>query len=183
MRVARPLCARSRHGDWFEASRPAGSGAASPSAGRAPRCRSRRWLSHARQIRPDFPAALTTSVIRRPARSPAAVAFGRAVLRQSALGDRTAPRHVSRSSRAFPDGRVVSVGVHGRVGRRNAPTILNALSRRQFWDGRVSTLEQQAALPITNPSRSARLASAMLFQNRRRQGLSTRFMQDRSGSR
>jgi cytochrome c peroxidase len=55
-------------------------------------------------------------------------------------------------ARAFTDGRPVSVGIHGRVGQRNAPAILNALyNKTQFWDGRVNTLEQQAALPITNP--------------------------------
>ncbi len=55
-------------------------------------------------------------------------------------------------ARAFTDGRPVSVGIHGRVGQRNAPTVLNALyNKTQFWDGRVNTLEQQAALPITNP--------------------------------
>ena len=54
--------------------------------------------------------------------------------------------------RAFTDGRPLSVGIHGRVGQRNAPTILNALyNKHQFWDGRVDTLEEQAALPITNP--------------------------------
>ena len=53
--------------------------------------------------------------------------------------------------RAFTDGRPVSVGIDGRVGQRNAPTILNALyNKYQIWDGRVATLEQQAALPITN---------------------------------
>jgi cytochrome c peroxidase len=55
-------------------------------------------------------------------------------------------------AQAFTDGRPVSVGIHGRVGQRNSPTILNALyNKTQFWDGRVNTLEQQAALPITNP--------------------------------
>src|SRR5439155_3743140 len=55
-------------------------------------------------------------------------------------------------ARAFSDGRPVSIGIHGRVGQRNAPTVLNALyNKHQFWDGRVTTLEQQAALPITNP--------------------------------
>jgi cytochrome c peroxidase len=55
-------------------------------------------------------------------------------------------------ARAFTDGRPTSVGVHGRVGQRNAPTLLNALYNRfQFWDGRVRTLEEQAALPIVNP--------------------------------
>jgi len=54
--------------------------------------------------------------------------------------------------RAFTDGRPVSVGIHGRVGQCNAPTLLNALyNKTQFWDGRVNSLEEQAALPITNP--------------------------------
>jgi cytochrome c peroxidase len=54
---------------------------------------------------------------------------------------------------AFTDGRPVSIGVKGRVGQRNAPTILNALyNKTQFWDGRAKTLEDQAAFPITNPS-------------------------------
>src|SRR5713101_4170476 len=55
-------------------------------------------------------------------------------------------------ARAFADGKPVSIGIQGRVGQRNAPTILNALyNKTQFWDGRVKTLEEQAALPIVNP--------------------------------
>jgi cytochrome c peroxidase len=54
-------------------------------------------------------------------------------------------------ARAFTDGRPVSIGIKGRAGQRNAPTILNALfNKAQFWDGRAKTLEDQAALPITN---------------------------------
>ena len=54
-------------------------------------------------------------------------------------------------ARAFTDGRSVSIGYKGRVGQRNAPTILNALyNKTQFWDGRVATLEEQAAFPIVN---------------------------------
>jgi cytochrome c peroxidase len=56
-------------------------------------------------------------------------------------------------ARAFTDGRPLAVGVQGRVGQRNSPTILNALYNKfQFWDGRAATLEAQAALPIVNPS-------------------------------
>jgi len=56
-------------------------------------------------------------------------------------------------ARVFTERRPVSIGVKGRVGQRNAPTILNALyDKTQFWDGRVKTLEEQAALPIANPS-------------------------------
>jgi cytochrome c peroxidase len=54
-------------------------------------------------------------------------------------------------ARAFTDGRETSIGIPGGVGQRNAPTILNALyNKTQFWDGRVKTLEEQAALPIVN---------------------------------
>src|ERR1700730_211864 len=55
-------------------------------------------------------------------------------------------------ARACTDGRHVSVGIHGRVGQPNAPALLNPIyNKHQFWDGRVATLEHQAALPITNP--------------------------------
>jgi cytochrome c peroxidase len=42
-----------------------------------------------------------------------------------------------------------AVGFEGRVGPRNSPVILNsAYQKRQFWDGRVRSLEQQALGPI-----------------------------------
>lgn len=53
---------------------------------------------------------------------------------------------------AFTDGRPVSIGIRGRAGQRNAPSILNALyNKAQFWDGRAATLEGQAGFPIVNP--------------------------------
>jgi cytochrome c peroxidase len=56
-------------------------------------------------------------------------------------------------ARAFTDGRPASVGIMGRLGERNGPTVLNALySRTMFWDGRAVSLEDQAVLPILNPS-------------------------------
>jgi len=55
-------------------------------------------------------------------------------------------------ARAFTDGKPVAIGIGGRAGQRNSPTVLNALyNKTQFWDGRVTTLEQQAELPIINP--------------------------------
>jgi cytochrome c peroxidase len=52
----------------------------------------------------------------------------------------------------WSDGRATSVGVGGKVGGRNAPTVINAaFSRFQFWDGRAATLEEQALGPIENP--------------------------------
>src|SRR5262245_34873611 len=54
-------------------------------------------------------------------------------------------------ARAFTACRPASIGIHGRAGQRNAPTILNALyNKTQFWDGRAKTLEDQAASPIIN---------------------------------
>jgi len=102
-----------------------------------------------------FPAALTASVIP-PASTPTPgrVALGEKLFFDIRLsGDGTVACTTCHDpARAFTDGRPVSVGIHGGVGQRNAPTVLNALyNKTQFWDGRVNTLEQQAALPITNP--------------------------------
>ncbi len=54
---------------------------------------------------------------------------------------------------AFTDARPAAIGIKGRAGQRNSPTILNTLFlKAQFWDGRAKTLEEQAALPIVNPA-------------------------------
>jgi cytochrome c peroxidase len=101
-----------------------------------------------------FPKVLTEYVISPATLTPATVALGQKLFFEPRLsGDGTVACATCHDpDRAFTDGRPVSVGIHGRVGPRNAPTVLNALyNKHQFWDGRVSTLEQQAALPITNP--------------------------------
>lgn len=50
------------------------------------------------------------------------------------------------------DGKPVSEGVGGQKGARNAPTTLNAaLQFVQFWDGRATTIEDQAIGPVLNP--------------------------------
>lgn len=55
-------------------------------------------------------------------------------------------------SRGLTDHRPTSEGIGGQLGRRNAPTIMNAaFFSSQFWDGRAATLEEQAKLPILNP--------------------------------
>ena len=57
-----------------------------------------------------------------------------------------------RQENAFADPRPASIGVHGRMGKRNAPALVNlAWNTSFFWDGGVKTLEQQAIGPITNP--------------------------------
>jgi len=50
------------------------------------------------------------------------------------------------------DSRSVSMGVHGKTGGRNAPTVWNsAFHSVQFWDGRAALLEDQAKGPVSNP--------------------------------
>ena len=52
----------------------------------------------------------------------------------------------------FTDQKRTSVGIDNQTGRRNAPTILNAMFNASlFWDGRATTLEEQAKSPILNP--------------------------------
>lgn len=56
------------------------------------------------------------------------------------------------ATRSFADLRPTSEGIGGQIGRRNAPTTMNAaLLANQFWDGRAARLEDQALLPIINP--------------------------------
>jgi cytochrome c peroxidase len=101
-----------------------------------------------------FLEVLTEYAISPATLTPARVALAQKLFFEARLsGDGTvACATCHNPDRAFTDGRSVSVGIHGRAGQRNAPTVLNALyNKHQFWDGRVRTLEQQAALPITNP--------------------------------
>lgn len=50
------------------------------------------------------------------------------------------------------DGLVSSVGIDGKVGDVNAPTVFNSVFNFvQFWDGRANSLEEQALGPIENP--------------------------------
>ncbi|MBL7002605.1 MAG: cytochrome-c peroxidase [Gammaproteobacteria bacterium] len=45
-----------------------------------------------------------------------------------------------------------STGINGAKGKLNSPTVFNsAFNFKQFWDGRVNTLEEQVAGPIHNP--------------------------------
>jgi len=53
---------------------------------------------------------------------------------------------------AFVDNQVTSRGIGGKKATRNTPTLINtAFQPYQFWDGRVSSLEDQALLPLENP--------------------------------
>lgn len=55
-------------------------------------------------------------------------------------------------TRGFTDQRPTSEGIDGQLGKRNAPTNLNAaLLHNFFWDGRSPSLDHQAMQPIINP--------------------------------
>ena len=55
-------------------------------------------------------------------------------------------------SRAFADGKTVSIGTKGQRGHRNAPTVVNRLYGRSFfWDGRARTLPEQSLEPFLSP--------------------------------
>lgn len=46
----------------------------------------------------------------------------------------------------------LSIGIDGKKGTRNAPTVLNArYNKLQFWDGSTKSLEEQINGPIHNP--------------------------------
>lgn len=54
--------------------------------------------------------------------------------------------------KAFSDGQRVAIGVEGRQGMRNSPSLFNrAYSSFLFWDGRRSALEEQTLDAIQNP--------------------------------
>lgn len=54
---------------------------------------------------------------------------------------------------AFTDGKALSVGIGGRLGQRNSPSLANIGYRHSnmFWDGRASDLESQALHPVADP--------------------------------
>jgi len=55
---------------------------------------------------------------------------------------------------AYTDGRRVAIGVDGRLGTRNTPSlsVISALGNTSFfWDGRRATLEQAVMDPFINP--------------------------------
>lgn len=53
---------------------------------------------------------------------------------------------------AFADTVAFSVGIGGKLTKRNTPSVLNMKNRPYyFWDGRASSLEDQSIMPIQNP--------------------------------
>src|SRR5260370_25524054 len=91
-----------------------------------------------------LPTVLTKWVISPPSsRMPARAALGQKLFfdaRLSANGT-VACATCHNPARAFTDGRPTSIGIHGRVGQRNAPTVFNALyNKHRSCDARGNTL-------------------------------------------
>lgn len=86
--------------------------------------------------------------------TPQKIALGRRLFFDRRLSrDRTvACATCHKTQRAFTDGRTVAVGIGGRDGTRNVPTLINRVYGKSFFlDGRAVTLEQQVLEPILNP--------------------------------
>ncbi len=54
---------------------------------------------------------------------------------------------------AFSDTTAFSIGIGGKLTKRNTPSVLNMKNRPYFfWDGRAASLEEQSLMPIQNPN-------------------------------
>jgi cytochrome c peroxidase len=69
-------------------------------------------------------------------------------------GDRTvACASCHDPAHGFAGSAAVAVGARGQPGKRNAPSLLNVgYNSAFFWDGRAGSLEEQALLPIADPT-------------------------------
>src|SRR5512144_2802192 len=86
--------------------------------------------------------------------SPAKVALGRLLYFDKRLSsdDTVSCATCHDPAHGWAEPRKTSTGIQGKVGGRNAPTVINRLfSKEQFWGGRGQVLEDQAKGPIVNP--------------------------------
>lgn len=125
----------------------------SPWSGTAPR----HAEQHYAPLRTDYDwRPLPDLVVTAPSADAMAwVALGRQLFNDTALSLDGSVACVSChevNSGAGIDGRTTSQGIGGQTGGRNAPTVWNAAYQaRLFWDGRASSLEEQAKGPPVNP--------------------------------
>jgi len=97
---------------------------------------------------PIKPIPLTVDV------DPKKVALGRLLFHEPRLsGDNTVSCATCHDLKTGGVDRTkVSIGIKGRKGNINSPTVYNSgLLFRQFWDGRAETLEDQIDWPVQNP--------------------------------
>lgn len=110
---------------------------------------------------PDMPLGLQTIAMDIPADNPMTpekVALGWQLFYDPRLSAddsiACATCHIAMFGYGDPD--AVSLGVNNARGRRNSNPVLNsAFNASQFWDGRASTLEDQALGPLTDPMEMA----------------------------
>ena len=80
------------------------------------------------------------------------------------------------------DGRRVSIGIEGREGVINSPTVFNArFNFKQFWDGRAESVEDQIDGPIQSPIEMGSLwpeVVAKLYEHERYPGLFAQIYSD-----
>lgn len=86
--------------------------------------------------------------------TPAKIALGKQLFHDKRLSaDGTvscATCHIP--AQAFTDGLALAKGIGGLTATRNTPTLLNvAFNENLFWDGRRTSLEEQAGDPFINP--------------------------------
>ena len=82
-------------------------------------------------------------------------ADGSSSIRRLSSDESTSCASCHNPDQAFADNQVTSRGIGGKKGNRNTPTVINtAFQPYQFWDGRASSLEDQALLPLENPDRN-----------------------------
>lgn len=96
--------------------------------------------------------------------APAVAALGQRLFNDPRLSRSNAVACISCHSPAhsFADNKRVSVGHDGRLGQRNTPGLLGvAQITPLFWDGRASTLEEQALGPLQHPDEMAMDAAAL----------------------
>jgi cytochrome c peroxidase len=102
--------------------------------------------------------------------TPAKIALGRRLFEDRRLSrdGSLACAGCHQRRRAFTDGRPVAVGVGGRTGARNAPTLINrGYGTSFFWDGRAPTLEAQVLQPLLDMREMASTREAVLDRLRR----------------
>lgn len=100
------------------------------------------------------PAAWSTNPRTGHAASAAEIQLGRSLFFEARLSsnDKVSCATCHRPDRGFADGLRFSVGVSGTPLKRHTPHLYNlAWSRTFFWDGRTSSLEDQAVMPIRHP--------------------------------
>ena len=99
-----------------------------------------------------------------PSVAPAIVALGQRLFNDPRLSRSNAVACISCHSPAysFADSKRVSVGHEGRLGQRNVPGLLGVGQiTLLFWDGRASSLEEQALGPLQHPDEMAAVAAQL----------------------